>query len=103
MAIMPIVRGVLLLAIGILVTIVTFFSGLPIYFIALGPVAAGIGQIIRSRKTLNPCPQCGKRGPKHVRHDGRVCGRTYPVWAKDAPNEIGTAVCDCGDLARADL
>ena len=89
--------GVALLAIGLFITLATFGSGSPIFIIAVGPIGAGIANIVgalREDATLasaNLCPNCGVRGLNHVRHDESVCGQMYRLG--DRLDSVGR--CDC--------
>jgi hypothetical protein len=88
-------RGIALLSIGLLISLGTFFSGSPIFLVAVGPIGAGIATIYLAVRMSYLCPRCGIRGGKHQRHDGRVCGQMYRFRDKDAPGGIGTDRCDC--------
>jgi len=88
-------KGIALLSIGLLISLGTFFSGSPIFLVAVGPIAAGIANIIGAIRMSNLCPRCGFRGLKHQRHDRRVCGRMYRYRDENEPGGIGTDRCDC--------
>ena len=88
-------KGIALLSVGLLISLGTFFSGSPIFLVAVGPIGVGIANIIGALRMSNLCPRCGFRGAKHQGHDGAVCRQMYRFRDNDAPGGIGTDACDC--------
>ena len=77
-------KGIALLSVGLLISLGTFFSGSPIFLVAVGPIGVGIANIIGALRMSNLCPRCGFRGAQHQRHDGVVCRQMYRFRDNDA-------------------
>src|SRR3989449_3354703 len=84
-------KGIALISIGLPMSLGTFFSGSPIFLVAIGPIAAGIANIPRAREIESfPPLRNSWRGPPATRWKGLRSGGRIHGYGRAQQDRHGT-------------